>query len=145
MATGVMYKYTGAFTDPKYVRSTPFPSPGNWANSAPRFLQGATAGGFPNWPSFTFGEGALAVPYSQDFDLYPANSPTTYTLVSGALPNGLALSNVGSDIGSISGTPTAVGTFSFTLRATNAFGTADKAFSITIIQIASGSSYAFSM
>jgi|SRR6185312_3185239 len=97
----------------------------------------------PVWPSFTFASGIVGAAYSQSFDLSPAAPPTTYSVVSGALPGGLTLSNVSDDIGSLTGTPTTVGSFSFTLRATNAYGTADKAFTITIPTVASGGSFVF--
>jgi large repetitive protein len=90
----------------------------------------------PVWPAFTFGNGVVGIAYSQSFDLAPAAPATTYTTVSGSLPTGLSLSNISADIGRISGTPTVAGTFTFTLRATNAYGTADQAFSITIVSAA---------
>jgi hypothetical protein len=93
----------------------------------------------PVWPAFTFPNGVVTVVYSEDFDLIPASPPTTYTVVSGSLPPGLALSNVSGDIGRISGTPTTAGTYTFTMRATNAWGTADKAFTITVV-VVSGTS-----
>lgn len=95
------------------------------------------------WGSFTFPNGVVGVAYSADFDTAPSSSPTTYTLVSGSLPTGLSLSNVSADIGRISGTPTAAGTYTFTLRATNAYGTADKSFSITINLVAGGGAWVF--
>jgi hypothetical protein len=93
----------------------------------------------PVWPAFTFPSGVVTVVYSEDFDLIPASPPTTYTVVSGSLPPGLSLSNVSGDIGRISGTPTTAGTFTFTMRATNAWGAADKAFTITVV-VVSGTS-----
>jgi hypothetical protein len=87
----------------------------------------------PVWPAFTFcSDGVAGTPYSQDFDLFPAASPTTFTLASGSLPTGLVLSNVVSDVGRLSGTPTAAGTFAFTLTATNSYGSASQAFSVTV-------------
>ena len=98
----------------------------------------------PVWPLFTFANGVVGSAYSQNFDLAPAAAPTTYTVVSGALPTGLSLSNVSADVGMISGTPTVAGVYTFTLRATNAYGTADQAFSITIsVPSGGGGSFAF--
>src|ERR1039457_3475114 len=94
----------------------------------------------PVWPSMTFAHGVIGFAYSQQFDLAPAAAPTTYTLVSGALPTGLALSNVSGDVGQIAGTASAAGTFPFTLRASNAYGTADRAFTITIAPAGGGGS-----
>ena len=92
----------------------------------------------PIWPTFTFSDGVITVAYSQQFDLTPSSSPTTYSVVTGSLPTGLALTSPSGDLGVISGVPTALGTFSFTLRATNAFGTADKSFTINIVAPPSG-------
>jgi hypothetical protein len=86
----------------------------------------------PVWPAFTFSPGILGNPFTQDFDLSPAASPTTFTLLSGTLLNGLSLWNVGGDVGRLWGFPVATGTFTFTLRASNAYGTADKPFTITV-------------
>jgi hypothetical protein len=92
----------------------------------------------PVWPSFSFSSGVVGVAYSQDFDLAPAAAPTSYSVVSGALPDGLSLSDVSADVGRISGTPTVANTFTFTLRAANAYGVADQAFSLTISAPAGG-------
>lgn len=54
--------------------------------------------------------------------------PVTWSIVSGALPDGLALTSAGT----ISGTPTASGSYSFTVRATNSAGYADQAFAGTV-------------
>lgn len=99
----------------------------------------------PVWPLFTFGTGVIGVPYSQQWDLTPAAMPTTYTLQAGTLPTGLSLSSPSADLGVLSGTPTVAATYSFTLRATNIFGTADKAFTLTIVipSGGGGASYTF--
>ena len=55
-------------------------------------------------------------------------APITWSLASDDLPNGLTLS----ENGDISGAPTTVGTFNFTVKATNAFGSDTKALSITV-------------
>lgn len=109
----------------------------------PPFLQSVAVSGVPFWPSFTFGEGVVGVSYSQQFDLYPALSPTTFTLVSGSLPPGLSLSSVSADIGRLSGTPTAPGSFSFTLRATNPLGTANKSFTLLVVLPGGGGAFTF--
>jgi large repetitive protein len=101
----------------------------------------------PVWPAFTFANGVVGVPYSQSFDLAPAAAPTTYTVASGALPPGLLLTNGGGDVGTVSGTPTLAGTFLFSLTATNLFGSATKAFSITVVSPplpSGGGNYGFS-
>ena len=58
-------------------------------------------------------------------------APITWSVSSGSLPAGLSL---GADTGVISGTPTADGTFNFTVTATNAYGSDSKEFTLTIDQ-----------
>lgn len=97
----------------------------------------------PVWPTVTFNNGVVGVAYSQSWDLYPAAAPTTYTLYSGLLPPGLSIVNTGGasgDVGTISGTPTTIGTYTFQLLATNTYGTAigptpTTNFSITITNV----------
>lgn len=61
------------------------------------------------------------------------NSPTLYSQESGTLPNGLTLNT---STGNISGTPSLVGTYNFTITATNSGGTSTPAsFSITINKV----------
>jgi hypothetical protein len=86
----------------------------------------------PVWPNFTMPPGYVGNPYFVSWDLAPAAELTTYTTVVGTIPPGLTLNNVAHDVGSIAGTPTLAGTYIFTLRATNIFGTADKQFTIVI-------------
>lgn len=101
-------------------------------------ILGSTNFNPPVWPNFSMPNGVVGVAYSATWDLSPAAPPTTYTVVSGSLPPGLTLNSPSADLGSITGTPTTVGTYPFTLRATNAYGTADKAFSITITSTSGG-------
>jgi hypothetical protein len=55
--------------------------------------------------------------------------PYTFTVLSGALPTGLTLSSGGS----LSGPPTALGSFSFVIQATDAFAqTGSRAYSVTV-------------
>jgi hypothetical protein len=57
-------------------------------------------------------------PYSETFPISNYESPDTFSLASGMLPAGLTLSSSGK----ISGTPTAAGTSSFTVKNTDGFG-----------------------
>ncbi|MCX6611198.1 MAG: putative Ig domain-containing protein, partial [Acidobacteria bacterium] len=69
------------------------------------------------------------VPYSQGFASIGGTPPYTYTLLNGTLPPGLTLSAGGV----LSGTPTAVETYNFTIRTTDsATATAQAAFAITV-------------
>ena len=56
-------------------------------------------------------------------------TPITYSIVLGALPTGITLNSNGL----FGGTPTTAGTYSFTVRATNAISSADRAFSIEVV------------
>jgi hypothetical protein len=79
--------------------------------------------------------GATAgAPYSQSFTAGAGTSPYAYTLTSGALPTGLTLTGA-----TLSGTPTAAGTFNFTLSATDSSSagsggpyTVNNTYSITV-------------
>ena len=93
----------------------------------------------PSWPStMTLPDGTLGAGYSQTWDLSPAAAPTTYTLASGTLPTGLALSSPHDGVGSLAGTPTALGSFTFSITATNSFGSATKSFTVNINTTSSG-------
>ena len=56
-------------------------------------------------------------------------APITFTVSSGALPGGLVLN---SSTGVVSGTPTSVGSVTFTLTATNSAGTDSKAYTVAV-------------
>ena len=89
----------------------------------------------PVWPVVSPPAGYVGNPYLLQWDLTTAASPTTFTLFSGSLPPGLSLSNVvGGDgnQGKISGTPTTVGSYSFTITATNTYGSANKPMTIVV-------------
>ena len=70
---------------------------------------------------------SVDVPYSATLSAL-GSTPITWTLSSGDLPAGLSLL----PSGSISGTPTKAGAFSFTATATNSAGSASKLFTIII-------------
>jgi hypothetical protein len=81
----------------------------------------------PVWGTVVFQDAVINNPYFQGWDLIPAATPTSYSIVSGSLPPGITLASVsGTDQGNISGTPTVLGSYTFTIRATNIYGTADK-------------------
>ena len=66
----------------------------------------------------TLPPGTSGVPYSQTLTGTGGTAPYTFATVSGSLPPGLVLSATGT----LSGTPTAVGSFTFTIQATDAAG-----------------------
>jgi hypothetical protein len=80
----------------------------------------------PVWPTLALPSAQIGSAYSATWDLSPATAPTTYSLVSGTLPPGIALTNVSADTGKLAGIPTTAGTYTFVLRATNSAGTADS-------------------
>jgi hypothetical protein len=61
----------------------------------------------------------LGAPYSETVAASGGTGPYTYAVTFGALPPGLTLSPSGITAGLISGTPTAVGNYSFTITATD--------------------------
>jgi len=75
----------------------------------------------------TLPDGKTGTAYSAPLEA-TGTAPFTWSLASGNLPNGLTLSSAGG----ISGTPTAVGTFNFTVQASNSAGNDTKALSIKI-------------
>ena len=76
--------------------------------------------------------GSVNAFYSQTLTVSGANGSVTYTVTSGALPAGLTLSSSGT----ISGTPTTAGPFTFTVLATDSSGaTGSQSFTITISAI----------
>jgi Putative Ig domain len=80
--------------------------------------------------------GTVAETYSQTLAATGGTTPYTWTLASGTLPPGLTLA---ASTGRITGTPTTVGTFSFTARVTDAgppVQTVTKSFSIKITVLA---------
>jgi Putative Ig domain len=73
--------------------------------------------------------GFVGTPYSTALSAVGGTPPYSWSLVSGSLPPGLTLSTTGT----ISGTPTALGSFAFTVKATDSVGgTSTQALTITI-------------
>jgi len=70
------------------------------------------------------GPGDVGVAYAGEIGVSDTsyNGPYTITLVSGSLPPGLQLSPDGLETSVISGTPTAAGTYDFTVQVTNQAG-----------------------
>ena len=78
----------------------------------------------------SFANGTLQVTYSATLQASGGTSPYTWSVLSGQLPTGLSLSP---SSGTISGTPTAAGSFSFTIQAKDSTGaTTSAGFSINI-------------
>lgn len=85
--------------------------------------------------SGTLPEGYIGAAYSAKYSAAGGHAPLTYSVFAGSLPAGLSLNT--SD-GTVSGTPTATGASTFTLRATDARGnTVDRAGTVTIYALPS--------
>jgi uncharacterized protein (TIGR03437 family) len=85
-------------------------------------------GGAGNNP-IVLASGPVQVAYSQALEAAGGIPPYSWSLLAGALPDGLSLSSAGT----ISGTPTKISSFGFTAQATDTSGaTAAAGFSITI-------------
>lgn len=92
------------------------------------------AGTAPTITTTTLSGGTVGTPYSQTLTATGA-ATVAWSVYSGSLPGGLSLAT---DTGVISGTPTASGTFNFTVQAANEAGNNKKAFSIVISPTSSG-------
>lgn len=86
----------------------------------------------PTWGTITLGDGVVGIPYSQTWDMPAAALTVTYTVVSGSLPPGLSISAISGNAAKLAGTPTTVGVYPFTIRATNTYGTSDSPQTVTI-------------
>ncbi len=79
---------------------------------------------------WTLPEALVATPYSQKIATSRGTAPITITVVGGSLPPGLTLNSSGL----LSGTPTTAGSFSFTVRATDANSLmADLTFTLPVL------------
>jgi hypothetical protein len=75
--------------------------------------------------------GSLGTVYNQSAAASGGTGPYTYSTIAGALPNGL--SPVNASTGAVTGTPSAVGTFNFTIQAVDAAGcVGDQAYTVVI-------------
>ncbi|MDR2972303.1 MAG: putative Ig domain-containing protein [Bacteroidales bacterium] len=83
--------------------------------------------GFPIITTTTLPNGEMGIPYHQSLTA-EGDTPLTWSLGGGNLPNGLNLS----PNGVISGTPTTAGTFDFTVKVVNNVGSDTKTLAITI-------------
>lgn len=88
----------------------------------------------PVWNINSMPDATLDTPYSLSWAMANSASPVTYAVTSGSLPPGLSLSTGagGTNPGSISGTPTLAGSYSFTLTGTNSYGHASQTFTLNV-------------
>jgi hypothetical protein len=87
----------------------------------------------PNWGTFTLGDGVVGIPYYQAWDMPAAALTVAYTVPVGSLPPGLSITALTGNAAKLTGVPTTAGVYSFTIRATNAYGFADLPQTVTII------------
>jgi hypothetical protein len=84
----------------------------------------------PDIRTTTLPQGTVNQPYNQPVDATGGTGALTWSIVAGALPEGLTLNSTN---GEISGTPTVAGTALFTVRVQDAAGLSDfQALSLTI-------------
>lgn len=109
---------------------TPASSPTGYGDSSIPYTatESWTTIPIPVWSDVVLANGRIRTAYDQS--VFAANADS-YTLTDGALPTGLSLSTSGG-VAYISGTPTVVGVFTFTLTATNEADSVDYEFTITI-------------
>jgi len=105
VAAGTALDTTGGVKDRSTLTFPPAYSPP---------LSSTTIGTAPAFTAAAPPSGRLGQPYTYDFGASGSPSPT-FSLASGALPDGLALSPAGV----LSGTPTATGSYTFALKAAN--------------------------
>ena len=86
----------------------------------------------PTITTGTLPDGKVGEAYSQTLSA-DGTTPIKWSISGGTLPDGLSLNK---DTGKISGTPTAEGTATFTVKATNSAGSNTKELSITITKAA---------
>jgi outer membrane protein OmpA-like peptidoglycan-associated protein len=85
----------------------------------------------PVWSDRTLANGVVGVAYS-DAVLATNQHNVTYAVTSGSLPSGLSLVQT---TGAVTGTPTAAGTFSFSITASSAGGSVVSIHTVTIVSM----------
>lgn len=112
----------------QFITATAIPT----TNNTSEFSQCLIVSGCPviSLTSPPLPDGTVGVAYDTTITAAGGSSPYTFAVTSGALPNGLSLSAAGT----ITGTPDTVGTFNFTVTATDANGcTGNQAYTINVI------------
>lgn len=125
LLTGSTYAATASVTGIK----------GSAVNFLPQIVRFQSGLGVQNilWGDFDFGPGYIGLEYEFQFYLEGVAIPAVFSIVGGSLPTGLSLTNIGSTAhGKVSGTPTVIGSYPFTMRTTNVGGFADKDFTIEV-------------
>lgn len=119
-------------TDPSVYNFDPHPNAAGHVEIANMIL--ADYSGRPQIETSSLPVCYLGYDYDQTLKA-TGSAPVTWSIESGALPDGLTLNP---NSGRISGTASLPGSFHFTVKATNAAGTATKALSIDIAALSGG-------
>ena len=101
---------------------------GNYCGKAEHYFTISENAAAPTITTSSLPNGKVGEAYSEALTA-DGTEPITWSIRGGALPDGLTLDET---TGEISGTPTAAGTASFTVKATNSAGSDTKELSITI-------------
>ena len=88
------------------------------------------SGTAPSWTDSTLGGFQREVLYADGVSA-SGTSPITYSVSAGTLPSGISL---GSASGTVTGTPSVSGAYSFTLQAANSYGSVTQAFSGSVAE-----------
>ena len=82
----------------------------------------------PTIADYTFPHGIVGTAYNRPVIMTAGDTPFTFSVANGSLPDGLTLSSTGYVIG----TPTASGIFTFTIKVDNAAGSDSKEYTLVI-------------
>lgn len=105
-----------------------------------KFVQGGSAASL-YLSAANLAGGTPGIAYTETISANGGFSPYVYTIITGAVPTGTTLN---SSTGVISGTPTTIGTYNFTVKAVDsAANTATNSFQIIIAASGSGGSFTF--
>ena len=105
---------------------------GNYCGKAEHYFTISENAAAPTITTSSLPNGKVGEAYSETLTA-DGTEPITWSISGGTLPDGLSLNK---DTGKISGTPTAAGTASFTVKATNSAGSDTKELSIAITKAA---------
>ena len=118
--------------DPEKAPKVPLYGTGNYCGKAEHYFTISENAAAPTITTSSLPNGKVGEAYSEALTA-DGTEPITWSISGGALPDGLTLNET---TGEISGTPTAAGTASFTVKAENSAGSDTKELSITIAKAA---------